>query len=87
MTALINTLTASPLSDTGPGELLSAIAILVLLAMLLTQEFVRIRGASRAQRLIQVLDAAVYPLIVVFSMVILLRLGLIIVQHVHPGPG
>ncbi len=87
MSALVNTLTASPLGDTGPGKLLSAIVILVVLVMLLIQEFARLRGTGRPQQMIQILDAAVYSLLVVFSLAIVLRLGVIIVQHVHFGPG
>jgi hypothetical protein len=85
MTALINTLTGSPLDETGPGRLLNVIAILALLGMLLAQEFARIGGTSRAQRLIQVLNTAVYSLLVVSGLILVLRLGLIIVQHANPG--
>lgn len=82
MTALINSMTSGLLDSPVMNTTLNISVILVFLGLLLIREFIRSTGDSRADGWIKVLNAAIFPLLVVFLMVIVLRFRLIFEIHV-----
>lgn len=83
MTALINAITVTSLSNSLVGSTLNIIAILIFLSILIAQEILRAIGDERADNLIRILNSAAYPLLVVFITLIALRFGIIFVLNVH----
>ena len=84
MTALINAVTVTSLSNSLVGNTLNIIAILIFLCILIAQEILRAIGDERADALIKIMNGAAYPLLVVFITLIALRFGIIFVLNVHP---
>jgi hypothetical protein len=84
MTALINAVTVTSLSNSLVGNTLNIITILIFLCIMIAQEILRAIGDERADGLIRIMNSAAYPLLIVFITLIALRFGIIFVLNVHP---
>ncbi len=81
MSVVVTEATRTAISAAGGGTLTSTqgiIAILLVIVLLVLKEFVRAVGTPRAKAGADVLNIAIVPLFLVFTVIVIVRLGSIL---------